>query len=69
MADTLLMTETELRLGLPGAGDNTHANYGKRGFEQIVDLKLNLSSKDMPADPTDFKENHSNADSKTHSAK
>lgn len=69
MADTLLMTETELRLGLPGAGDKTHANCGKRGFQETVDLKLNLSSKDMASDPTDFNENHSNADSKTHSVK
>ncbi|KAG5567505.1 hypothetical protein RHGRI_002900 [Rhododendron griersonianum] len=52
--------ETELRLGLPGGGgggvegdihgvknnsNNTNNNNGKRGFEEIVDLKLNLSSK------------------------
>ena len=41
---------TELRLGLPGGGlegdvvKNSAAN-GKRGFEEIVDLKLKLSPK------------------------
>lgn len=54
--------ETELRLGLPGAGGNgsndvvmmrdqeaLKNNNGKRGFSEAttgVDLKLNLSSKD-----------------------
>ncbi|KAL6505178.1 Iaa16p [Orobanche gracilis] len=41
--------ETELRLGigLPGGGgggdQKINANYGKRGFAETVDLKLNLS--------------------------
>lgn len=41
--------ETELRLGLglPGAG-NEKIN-GKRGFEETIDLKLNLSPKEMMA--------------------
>ncbi|KAL3828008.1 hypothetical protein ACJIZ3_016810 [Penstemon smallii] len=38
--------ETELRLGLPGEKSiNINANYGKRGYSETVDLKLNLSSK------------------------
>lgn len=70
MAETLLITaETELRLGLPGAGEKTQTNYGKRGFEETVDLKLNLSSKDVDSDRTDFEEHHSNADAKTDSVK
>ncbi|KAG8389269.1 hypothetical protein BUALT_Bualt02G0211400 [Buddleja alternifolia] len=50
--------ETELRLGLPGGGDQknnvvVNANYGKRGFEETdVDLKLNLSTKDVVTDQT-----------------
>nr|CAH59413.1 auxin resistance protein [Plantago major] len=57
--------ETELRLGLPGgaaaAGEKTtnNNNYGKRGYEQTVDLKLNLSSKDLP-NQTDLAENKKN---------
>lgn len=55
--------ETELRLGLPGGNGSTTTetirdpealklnNNGKRGFsETVVDLKLNLSSKDKEAD-------------------
>ncbi|GFP98003.1 auxin-induced protein aux28 [Phtheirospermum japonicum] len=45
------LEETELRLGigLPGgAGDQkSNANYGKRAFAETVDLKLNLSTKEM----------------------
>ncbi|KAL1539702.1 Auxin-responsive protein iaa17, variant 2 [Salvia divinorum] len=52
--------ETELRLGLPGAGDR------KRGFDETVDLKLNL---DVPSDQTDFQGNDVNHDAKTDSAK
>lgn len=44
--------ETELRLGLPGGGEKTKNTTtaginGKRGFSETVDLKLNLSSKNM----------------------
>lgn len=60
---TVDFEETELRLGLPGgkAGNNeqenpkgisgkgSSSNYGKRGFPDTVDLKLNLSSKDPKA--------------------
>ncbi|KAL3647797.1 Auxin-induced protein aux28 [Castilleja foliolosa] len=49
--EKLGLEETELRLGigLPGgAGDQkSNANYGKRGFAETVDLKLNLSTKEM----------------------
>lgn len=55
--------ETELRLGLPGAGDK------KRGFEEIVDLKLNLSSKDSASDQTGFDGNNLNDAAKTDSVK
>ncbi|XP_011079949.1 auxin-induced protein AUX28-like [Sesamum indicum] len=49
--------ETELRLGLPGAGEKSNANYGKRGYEETVDLKLNLSTKDVGnLDQSDLKE-------------
>lgn len=48
--DKVWFEETELRLGLPGGGDKINANYGKRGFEETVDLKLNLSPKEMPLD-------------------
>ncbi|XP_047955121.1 auxin-responsive protein IAA14-like [Salvia hispanica] len=57
MADAIMITkklgfdETELRLGLPGAGDK------KRGFDETVDLKLNL---DVPSDHTDFQGNNVN---------
>ncbi|KAL6564423.1 Auxin-induced protein aux28 [Orobanche minor] len=47
--DKLGFEETELRLGigLPGGGDQkVNANYGKRGFAETVDLKLNLSIKE-----------------------
>nr|AMP82889.1 auxin-induced protein AUX28 [Catalpa bungei] len=47
--------ETELRLGLPGGGEKTNANYGKRGFEETMDLKLNLSAKEMGLDQNDLK--------------
>ncbi|KAG8370752.1 hypothetical protein BUALT_Bualt13G0016200 [Buddleja alternifolia] len=51
--------ETELRLGLPGGGDKSNSNYGKRGYEETVDLKLNLSSKDMAIqDQIDLKDNN-----------
>ncbi|RWW34488.1 hypothetical protein GW17_00000757 [Ensete ventricosum] len=42
------MEETELRLGLPGGGGGGEAegvkNSGKRGFVEIVDLKLQLQT-------------------------
>ncbi|XP_042019173.1 auxin-induced protein AUX28-like isoform X1 [Salvia splendens] len=68
MVDTVTITtldveETELRLGLPGAGDK------KRGFEETVDLKLNLSSKDAPSDQTHFQRENVTDDAKTSSAK
>ncbi|XP_073129316.1 auxin-responsive protein IAA16-like [Henckelia pumila] len=42
--------ETELRLGLHVGGEKNIVNYGKRGYGETVDLKLNLSSKesDLP---------------------
>ncbi|XP_023539610.1 auxin-responsive protein IAA14-like [Cucurbita pepo subsp. pepo] len=40
------LKETELCLGLPGAGDLTLKASGKRGFSETVDLKLNIQSKD-----------------------
>lgn len=48
---TINFEETELRLGLPGAGGGNDAgdavkNSSKRGFSETVDLKLNLSSKE-----------------------
>ncbi|KAL7250860.1 hypothetical protein ACSBR1_012806 [Camellia fascicularis] len=52
--ENLNFEETELRLGLPGGGrggEGDHVvvmstnNNGKRGFEEDMDLKLNLSSK------------------------
>ncbi|KAL7113019.1 hypothetical protein ACP275_04G036700 [Erythranthe tilingii] len=47
--------ETELRLGLP------NANYGKRGFSETVDLKLNLSTAEIGLDSAiDLKENNLN---------
>ncbi|KAA8537029.1 hypothetical protein F0562_029507 [Nyssa sinensis] len=48
--------ETELRLGLPGGnGDDgeTAKNSGKRGFSETVDLKLNLSSRDLKMDQSE----------------
>ncbi|XP_059625952.1 auxin-responsive protein IAA14-like [Cornus florida] len=48
--------ETELRLGLPGGGggsegdlakNNSTNTNGKRGFSETMDLKLNLSSKEI----------------------
>lgn len=63
-AKKLGFEETELRLGLPGAGDK------KRGFEETVDLKLNLSSKDVPnSDQTDFDGSNVNDHAKTDSVK
>ncbi|KAL7151512.1 hypothetical protein ABFS83_04G035800 [Erythranthe nasuta] len=51
--------ETELRLGLP------NANYGKRGFSETVDLKLNLSSAEIALDSAiDLKENNLNKEKK-----
>ncbi|KAL4377272.1 hypothetical protein GQ457_02G034380 [Hibiscus cannabinus] len=44
---TINFEETELRLGLPGGieNDNESAkNNGKRGYSDMVDLKLNLST-------------------------
>ncbi|XP_075482455.1 auxin-responsive protein IAA14-like isoform X1 [Primulina tabacum] len=38
--------ETELRLGLPGGEEKNGVNYGKRGYGETVDLKLNLSSEE-----------------------
>ncbi|KAK4482305.1 hypothetical protein RD792_009458 [Penstemon davidsonii] len=49
--------ETELRLGLPGE-KSINANYGKRGYSETVDLKLNLSSKEIGLDKTDLNENN-----------
>ncbi|KAG6433160.1 hypothetical protein SASPL_104768 [Salvia splendens] len=57
MTDAVMITkklgfdETELRLGLPGVG------YKKRGFDETVDLKLNL---DVLSDHTDFQGNNVN---------
>ncbi|KAH6811475.1 indoleacetic acid-induced protein 16 [Perilla frutescens var. frutescens] len=65
----LCFEETELRLGLPGAGEKIAANYGKRGFEETVDLKLNLSSEDLLSDQTDFKEKNLNDSGRTDSVK
>lgn len=48
--------ETELRLGLPGAGEDSGKNAGKRSFAETVDLKLNLQtaqSKDHGSDRGD----------------
>ncbi|XP_052147050.1 auxin-responsive protein IAA11 [Oryza glaberrima] len=39
--------ETELRLGLPGAGELAARSSGKRGFAETIDLKLKL----QPAAP------------------
>lgn len=50
MVDCVRFEETELRLGLP------NANYGKRGYEETVDLKLNLSSTEIGLDQSDLKE-------------
>ncbi|XP_041018096.1 auxin-responsive protein IAA16 [Juglans microcarpa x Juglans regia] len=47
---TINFEETELRLGLPGGGGNDGdavKNSSKRGFSETVDLKLNLSSKEL----------------------
>ncbi|XP_039037058.1 auxin-responsive protein IAA16-like isoform X2 [Hibiscus syriacus] len=44
---TIDFEETELRLGLPGGVENdneTAKNNGKRGYSDMVDLKLNLST-------------------------
>ncbi|KAE8734668.1 Auxin-induced protein AUX28 [Hibiscus syriacus] len=44
---TINFEETELRLGLPGGVENdneTAKNNGKRGYSDMVDLKLNLST-------------------------
>ncbi|KAK4800097.1 hypothetical protein SAY86_025462 [Trapa natans] len=61
---TIDFEETELTLGLPGgkcgggsndpealrvSGSGNVSSYGKRGFMETVDLKLNLSSKDSGA--------------------
>ncbi|GAB4851007.1 Auxin-responsive protein iaa7 [Ancistrocladus abbreviatus] len=46
----LNLKETELCLGLPGggaAGEAGKTSNGKRGFEETVDLKLNLQSKEL----------------------
>ncbi|KAL2535725.1 Auxin-responsive protein IAA16 [Forsythia ovata] len=51
--EKLDLKETELRLGLPGTdgeimGKNMIMNYnGKRGYQETVDLKLNLSGMDQ----------------------
>lgn len=52
--------ETELRLGLPGNGGGGSGEVEvatrKRGFSETVDLKLNLSSKEVEEkDPNDEK--------------
>ncbi|KAE8659961.1 Auxin-induced protein AUX28 [Hibiscus syriacus] len=44
---TINFEDTELRLGLPGGVENdneTAKNNGKRGYSDMVDLKLNLST-------------------------
>lgn len=59
---TIDFEETELRLGLPIAKGAAKADseaaknfniYGKRGFMETVDLKLNLSSKDSTDDKSE----------------
>ncbi|GMI65220.1 indoleacetic acid-induced protein 16 [Hibiscus trionum] len=57
---TINFEETELRLGLPGGIENdseTAKNNGKRGYLDMVDLKLNLSTttttKETSADETE----------------
>ncbi|WOL05033.1 auxin-responsive protein IAA30 isoform X1 [Canna indica] len=53
MASGLGLEETELRLGLPGGGGEGELaakNSGKRGFEETIDLKLQLQT------PVDVKE-------------
>ncbi|KAB1208852.1 Auxin-induced protein AUX28 [Morella rubra] len=50
--------ETELRLGLPGNGGSTEAEMArKRGFSETettnMDLKLNLSTKEVVIDPNE----------------
>ncbi|KAI3460927.1 hypothetical protein Pfo_017590 [Paulownia fortunei] len=59
--------ETELRLGLPGGGEKIgNGNYyGKRGYEETVDLKLNLAGKEMGLDyQSDLKQNNLHKDHK-----
>ncbi|KAK6164586.1 hypothetical protein DH2020_001450 [Rehmannia glutinosa] len=51
---------TELRLGLPGGGEKSNANYGKRGYAETVDLKLNLSTKEICLDQSDLDEKNLN---------
>ncbi|PIN15917.1 hypothetical protein CDL12_11452 [Handroanthus impetiginosus] len=48
-SEKLDFEETELRLGLPGAGGQKAGNggAGKRGYEETVDLKLNLAAKEI----------------------
>lgn len=56
--------ETELRLGLPGGGNEKNIGNLKRGFSQTIDLKLNLnssissSSSSSPHDIVNGGENH-----------
>nr|CAD1841705.1 unnamed protein product [Ananas comosus var. bracteatus] len=58
MASGLGLEETELRLGLPGGGggggggdgEPTGRNFGKRGFAQTIDLKLQLQTASAAAD-------------------
>ncbi|KAL4355571.1 hypothetical protein GQ457_06G019380 [Hibiscus cannabinus] len=55
---TINFEETELRLGLPGGIENdgeTAKNNGKRGYSDMVDLKLNLSTttKEASVDETE----------------
>ncbi|CAA2967955.1 auxin-responsive IAA14-like [Olea europaea subsp. europaea] len=47
----LNLKETELCLGLPGGGESDSIKItGKRGFSEIVDLKLNLQSNEPDLD-------------------
>ncbi|XP_031396240.1 auxin-responsive protein IAA16 [Punica granatum] len=81
---TIDFEETELRLGLPGgkaggnnepealkgASNNGNGGYGKRGFMETVDLKLNFSSKDSNAEKAEkMKEKTVVAQSSTDPAK
>lgn len=53
----LNLKETELCLGLPGAGNENESmkTTGKRGFSETVDLKLNLQSVDSCLDLSETK--------------
>nr|GMC87059.1 auxin-responsive protein IAA16-like [Ipomoea batatas] len=53
---------TELRLGLPGGGNDGEAakSNGKRAFSDTVDLKLKLSSKESNVDQVENLEDNNN---------